>query len=393
MFRNQNPFSVSRSMYFADGIREIIGEKLKEQGCKKVYVVCDKGIENAGILKKVVDIINAAGIEAVTYNGVIADPPTHIVNEAAEIGKEAGVDGIVALGGGSPIDTAKAVRVLLSSEGPLKVERYIFENAQQARPEMPLIIVPTTAGTGSEATEGAMISYIDENGEHWKKILECASNRERDMSVIDPELTVGTPREISMGCAFDVLTHAMESSMSILTSPLIQANSMTAIRLFFKSCKNIYDDINDLQARNDMSLACTLAGISINRGYVNCGHAFGHALGSVFGVHHGIACGVFAPAVVEFYAEAIPNAVSSIAEIFGIVPEKGEEITSLSERFAQSLHSFSADVGVDLKQIVKTKEECFKIIPQVMADYSWRLGLKELDEQKCKWIIERVYQY
>lgn len=393
MFNEQNPFMVSRLMFFGPGMSKITGDKLKSLGCKKVYVVFDKGIEKLGIPKRIVENINAAGVETVEYSGVVADPPSHIVDEAAEIGKRAGVDGVVALGGGSPIDTAKAVRVLLSNDGPLKVERYIFDNSPQVQPEMPLVIIPTTAGTGSEATEGAMISHIDEQGEHWKKILECTSNKTKDMSIIDPQLALGTPQSISMGCAFDTLTHAMESCMSKFTSPLIQANSKTAIRLFVNSCKKIYQNINDLDARTDMALACTLAGISINCGYVNCGHAFGHALGSVFGVHHGIACGVFAPAVLEFYAEAMPAEVTAIAEIFGIVPESGEEIKQLAERFARTLNAFAVEVGVDVKGIVATKEECYRIIPQVMADYSWHLGLRELDEEGGKWIIDRTYGY
>lgn len=393
MYINQGPFYASRFFFFGAGTRQIIGEKLKEMDCKKAYVLYDKGVEGAGIPTKVIEHITAAGIKTVTFNGIVADPPSHIVDEAAKIGKEAGVDCIIALGGGSTIDASKAVRVLLSNEGPMNVNRYIFDEAPQVTPVMPMIILPTTSGTGSEATEGAMISHIDEHGEHWKKILECKPNKDKDMAIIDPELMIGTPREISMGCAFDVLTHAMESSMSVLTSPLIQMISENAIRLFVKSCKKIYDDINDLEARTDMALACALAGMSINCGYVNCGHAFGHGLGSVFGVPHGLACGVFAPATIEFYAEVMPDQVTKIAELFGVIRKDGEAIVPFAHRFAKALHAFSAEVGVDLKNIIPEKEECYKIIPQVMADYSWRLGLRELDEGGAKWIIDRTYEY
>ena len=391
-FTNQNSFFNSTPMCFGVGMSKVTGDKLKERGCKKVVVIFDKGIESVGIPAKIIKFINDAGIETINYNGVLADPPSQIVDEAAEIAFAANVDGVVAIGGGSPIDAAKAVRVLLTNGGLLKVNRFMMDGEPQKSPTMPLIIIPTTAGTGSEATDGAMITHIDEEGKHWKKILECERSRQ-DISIIDPELAVGTPLGISMGCAFDVLSHAIESCMSTITSPVIQAISSQSIRLFVKSYKKIFDDLNDLNARSDMALACCLAGIAINQGYVNAGHAFGHALGSVFRTHHGLACGVFIPAVLEYYAEAMPDEILMIADIFGVKLDGNESQVDVAKKLGRKIADLSLEVGVDIRKVVPTKEECYKIIPAVLADYSWRLGRRPLDEEGCKWIIDRAYEY
>ena len=393
MYENQNPFYTARRFFFGAGIRKIVGEKLKESGVKRVLLIYDKGVESVGIPDKIIAPIKAAGIETVSYNGVLADPPSSVVNEAAKFGKDAKVDAIIGLGGGSSIDTSKATRVLLSSKGPLDVNRYIFDSAPQTKPVMPIMIIPTTAGTGSEATEGAMISHIDENGVHWKKLLECLSNPEIDSAVVDPELALGTPKHISMNCAFDVLAHASETTMTILTSPIMQAIAESAIRLFVQNCRKVYDDINDLDARIGMALSCNLTGFAMQRSYVNAGHAFGHALGSVFNVPHGLACGVFGPAVIEYYANAAPEQIARIGAIFGVVREPSENNEIYTARFARTLHKFASDVGVDLKNIVADREECYKIIPQVLEDYSWRLGLREMDEAGAKWVIDRTYAY
>jgi alcohol dehydrogenase class IV len=393
MYAGQNPFYTVRSFYFEPGIRSIIADKLEELGVKKPLLIYDKGVESVGIPQKIIDILAPRGFEITTFNGVEADPPSHVMNEAAAIGSKAGVDAVIAIGGGSSIDTAKATRVLLVNEGPLDVARFIFEDAPQITPNIPIVIIPTTAGTGSEGTEGSMITHIDENGEHWKKILECKSNPQIDFSIIDPELALGTPRFISIGCAFDVLAHATETSMTVLTSPMLQTLAKTAIGLFAKSVGRIYDDINDLNARTDMALACAITATVMNRSYVNANHAFGHALGSVYRVHHGVACGVFLPAVLEYYAEVASEQISSIGAIFGVIREQDENDVVYAERFARTLHRFATGLGVDLKTIVPEKEDCYKIIPQALADYSWHLGLRELDEEGAKWIIDRTYAY
>jgi alcohol dehydrogenase class IV len=393
LFEGQNPYYTVRSFYFAPGIRSIIADKLEERGVKKPFILFDKGVESVGIPQKIIDALKPRGFEITTFSEVEADPPTHVVNSAASVGKKAGVDAVIAVGGGSTIDTAKAVRVLLVNDGELDVARFIFEDAPQVIPNIPIVIIPTTAGTGSEGTEGSMLTHIDENGEHWKKILECKSNSAIDFSIIDPELALGTPRHISMGCAFDVLAHATETSMTVLTSPLLQGMAKTAIGLFHKSVGRIYDDIYDLKARTDMALACAITSTIMNRSYVNANHAFGHALGSVFRVHHGVACGVFLPAVLEYYAEVASEQISDIGAIFGTVRERDETNAVYAERFARVLHRFASGFGIDLKNIVPEKESCYSIIPQALADYSWRLGLRELDEAGAKWIIDRTYEY
>jgi len=393
MYENQNPLKMSRYIFFGPGIRSVIGKRLAELGCKKAYVVFDKGVEAVGIPAKVIESLKAAGVDAVTFNGITADPVSTVVDACVKTAVENRVDSFIAVGGGSAIDATKAARAIYVSNPKLTAEEFILQNAEQVKPEIPIVIVPTTAGTGSEATEGAMISVVDKAGEHWKKILECRPNKDIDFSAVDPELTLGTPVRVSMSCAFDVLAHAWEDCVSILANPLTLELAHGAIKYFVKSVNRVHDNINDLDARTDMALGCTMIGIAMNCAYCNAGHAFGHALGSVFNVPHGVACGVFIPAVMEWYADAAAPQLIEIAGIFGMTPEAGENDQAFIARFTKYLYQFSVKVGVDLKTIVPTAEECYKIIPQVLADYSWHIGPKEMTEADAKWIIDKAYSF
>lgn len=395
MYENQAPLQMARDIYFGNGMRFTLGDKLAALNCKRPYVVFDKGVAALGIGDKIAGILRDTGKfdEVVTYSDIAGEPTSDTVEGIVKAAVASQVDAFVAVGGGSAIDACKGAKAIYVSNPDLPVETWITTEVPQIRAEIPFVVIPTTAGTGSEATNGAMVSHVDEDGKHWKKILEVLPNKYIDFAIVDPELAVGTPVKVSMSCAFDVLAHAWEDYVSVKASPLTKELAMSAIKHFAHSVNRIYADINDLTAREEMALGCTEIGIAMCCAYCGTGHAMGHAIGAYFHLPHGLACGLFIPAVMKWHGDSNYQELVEIASVFNVVPVAGEEPQAFVDRFAKFMYQFGKSLGVDIKDHVATAEECYAIIPGALADYSWHLGAKELTEAEAKKIIDWAYSF
>ena len=188
---------------FGSGASKTVGGHLLKFGCGKVLVVFDKGVKAAGVVDKVLGYIEKSGIRTVLYDGVLSDTPDFTINEAAELALRENVDGVVAVGGGSSLDTGKGVDVLLSNPPP--INRYFAQPSKPPAGDLsnlkPLIVIPTTAGTGSEVTPGGACADTEHNT---KENFVCPVT----LGIIDPELTLGLPPEVTSITAFDALCHA-----------------------------------------------------------------------------------------------------------------------------------------------------------------------------------------
>ncbi|MDR3277936.1 MAG: iron-containing alcohol dehydrogenase, partial [Oscillospiraceae bacterium] len=193
---------------FGRGVHTRTGEELKRMGVTRALVVFDKGVKAAGIIDKILASIRASGIETVLYDGVQPDPPDWSCEEAAALGVREGVNGVVAVGGGSSLDTGKAAKVLLTNPPPISRYYLAHEDVQPDESKMyPIIVIPTTAGTGSEATPGGVITDTKTNV---KQNVPCMSN----LGIVDPDLTVGLPPLVTATTAVDALCHAAEAFTS-----------------------------------------------------------------------------------------------------------------------------------------------------------------------------------
>lgn len=175
---------------------------VRDMGCKKVLLVCDKGVMAAGIVDRIVENLNNAGVEAVIYDEVVPDPPDHSIDKAAEIARAEKIDGIVGLGGGSVMDTAKAINILINNPPPINL--YLGANVP-FKPGVPVICIPTTAGTGSEQSGGSVITDTKKN------IKSPASTGTPSLAIVDPELTVGVPRSLTLSSGMDAFAHCIET--------------------------------------------------------------------------------------------------------------------------------------------------------------------------------------
>ena len=304
-------FSAPNPILFGIGVSGLVGEKLNGFGCSKVLVVYDAGIKAAGLADRIGALIEGAGIETVHYSGVLADPPDWSVEEAGALGLGENVDGVVGLGGGSALDTAKGATLLQTNPPP--ISQYYGREGVVTKPGKPLIVIPTTAGTGSESTPGGVITDT-KNG---IKTNIAGAGCKVTLGIVDPELTLGLPPAITASTGMDALCHAAESYTSALANMFCDLTGREAIGLAGKYLVRAFENGADLEAREGMMKAATLGGISMSGPLCHLGHDIGKAMGGRFHVPHGNACASCLPQVLETVAPAVPGRVRYIAEAFG----------------------------------------------------------------------------
>jgi alcohol dehydrogenase len=300
-----------RVLYKA-GLVDELGEEVVRLGTRAV-IVADEGVAQAGLLDRVCAGL-AGGVEIV---GVFSDVPANssvaVVERGAADARERGADLIVAVGGGSPIDTAKAMRILLSAGGSL----YDYQGYNVIeRPLVPMVAIPTTAGTGSEVTAWAVIR--DEAAQ--VKMHLSSSFLAPDLAILDPEMTRTLPPRLTAATGMDALTHAIEAFVGTNANPISDSLALQAIDMISNNLRGATYSGDDLDARSQMLIASCMAGMAFSSGGGSLGiiHAMAHAVGGAFEVHHGTANAILAPHGMRFNSMAAPNRFARIARAMGV---------------------------------------------------------------------------
>ena len=341
-------FQTTPSIVSEPGATARIGAILAGRGCRRAALVTDEAVLGLGLADAALAGLREAGVEPWVFSGVTADPPEATVLEAARGAREAGVDGVVAVGGGSPLDTAKLVAVLAGgSEQPIEA-MYGVGRVEGGR--LPLVLAPTTAGTGSEVTPIAIVT----TGEAEKKGV-VSPVLLPDWAVLDAELTVGLPAPVTAATGIDAMVHAIEAYTSRLRkNPLSDCLAREALRLLGANLHAACRTPGDRAARGAMLLGSTLAGMAFANAPVAAVHALAYPLGGRFHVPHGLSNALVLPHVLAFnrpeaealYAELAPLAFPDLA---GVPP--GARAEGLVERAralapALGLPARLAEVGV-----------------------------------------------
>jgi alcohol dehydrogenase len=309
------------------------GATLAQKGYKKAFVVFDKGLKENGIVPAIIENIKSAGIETVEYDNVLPDPPDSTVEAGAELARKAACDVIVGIGGGSSIDTAKGINVLMNNPPPI---RQYFGYQPGLKPGVPLVFIPTTSGTGSEVTNMCVISVPSES--YKKSVLSpvCVSS----LAILDPDLTLGLPPGLTAATGLDALAHATESLTGSQQNPLSDGLARDAIRTIYKWLPVAVADGKNLEARERLQVASLMAGMAFTNALVHLGHCIGHNVGAQFHVPHGIACAVCLPEVIEWTAETQSKKVRMICEALDVqVPDNAspQEIGRLAKNAIRAL--------------------------------------------------------
>ncbi len=330
---------------FGPGIRSEIGFEMNALGGKKVVIITDKGIVNAGVAGMVVKEIEKSELELVgIFDSIIQDARIDIINQGAAFYREKGADCMVVVGGGSVMDSAKGINILIG-EGtddfqPLADRAALWDDA---KPLPPHIVFPTTAGTASEVTHA--IVALDVNA---RVKLQITHPYNANIAMLDPELTVKLPPKITAFTGMDALTHAIEGVTSTSVSPIGDALGLHAIRLIFKYLPIAVNEPENITARGHMLIASTLAGMCFGNTMTGAVHATAHALGAHYGIPHGLANGIMLPVVMEFNIEEAADRYMMVADAMGI-DVNGMEPIDAARAAVQGVKDLKEAIGLTEK--------------------------------------------
>ncbi|MGB9839387.1 iron-containing alcohol dehydrogenase [Thermovenabulum sp.] len=310
-------FFPSRLIFGTGKVKEV-GIYAKEYGKKALIVTGKSSAKNSGALDKITESLRREGISWEIYDRVVSNPTFEDIEEAAAFALDFSAQVIIGLGGGSAMDTAKGIALRIKNEEEL--EEY-FEGKKSTKEAAPLILIPTTSGTGSEGNNIAVMTNT-KNGV--KKGLRSPHIYSK-VSIIDPELTVTLPKRITAFTGMDAFFHALESFIGLRCQPFTEMYSLKAIELIVKNIEDAYKNGDDIEKRANMALASTLAGISIGISGVCALHAMEHPLSSFFGANHGEGLCPIAVPFLKYIKPHVTKKLASLAPIFNIDDFLSEE--------------------------------------------------------------------
>jgi alcohol dehydrogenase len=294
-------------LIFGPNTVERVGELARELGVGRALVVTDLGIVTAGHARRVEHSLQAAGLGVVIYDRVRENPTTRDVDQCVAVAKEAGIDVFVGLGGGSSMDTAKGCNLILTNGG--RIQDY-WGVGKARLPMLPLIAIPTTAGTGSECQSAALIAVEDS---HQKMACLDAKAAAR-IAILDPTLTLSQPPRVTACTGIDAIAHAVETAVTRKRNPLSLMYSHEAFKLTVTSFDRVMDEPHDLEARGRMLLGAAFAGTAIENSMLGAAHSAANPLTAHLNIIHGQAAGMMLPHVVRFNS-AEPAALRAYAEL------------------------------------------------------------------------------
>jgi len=381
---NNFDFILPTKIRYGRGIVQVLGEELKIVKAKKVMIITDKGLVHAGLVNKITALIKAEDLSYIIYDDIEANPKDYNVEMAAEEGRKQFIDTIVAFGGGSPIDAAKAVSVLIKQGG--KVRDY--QGKGKIKDDcVPLITIPTTAGTGSEVTFSSVITDTKEKFKFTIKSPAIAAK----VAIVDPELTLSVPPIITAATGIDALTHGIEGYTANCTEPIAEAVGLYAVEYIASSIKEAVNNGGNIEARDKMMMGSLLAGLSFSHADVASVHCMAEALGSMYDAPHGMCNAILLPFVMEYNLPSAEYKYARVARAMGIEEKedhaaavKGiEYIKKLSKEIGlpgiKSLHINKADFPILAEMSVKngsngsnprvvTKEDYIMLFNKVYDD-------------------------
>lgn len=343
------PFDYQPRTRIVFGVDQVerTGELAREIGAKKILLVTDPGLVSAGHAERVKKILSASGLIVTLFGKARENPTTRDVDECLAIAKSAQVDTIVGLGGGSSMDTAKGCNFLLTNGG--RMQDY-WGVGKAAKPMLPLIAIPTTAGTGSECQSFALIA-----DEHTHQKMACGDPKAAArIAILDPALTVSQPTRVAACTGIDAITHAVETAVTRKRNALSLIYSHEAFKLLVNSFPTVLQNPKDLEARGRMLLGAALAGTAIENSMLGAAHSAANPLTAHYGIVHGWAVGIMLPHVVRFNGQdaAACHAYAELAS--------APEIACVSDGHGQALDALIARIEslLNLAQIPRSLADC-----------------------------------
>lgn len=372
---------------FGVGARHAIGKTLTNMGTKKALIITDKFLHDSGLSNDVETSIKNAGITCIVFDGAEAENPIEVIDVVKNLILSEKIDAIVGFGGGSAMDLTKCARTMTVNEGP--IQNYYDVRIPRKTSPIPMILIPTTAGTSSEVSHGAVA--FDKSLQ--KKIGFTGPDLAATIACVDPELTVGLPAKITAVTGLDCLCHAAESmTCGVNDNPVSEIMGREAIKLVAKSLKKCVENGKDMEARSDMALACVYAGIAFESCPPHLAHSMGHTIGAMYHIPHGEACAVFLAPVLEAVAEAKPDRVKLIGESLGLTFAENARLEEVKTTTGDSIRALCKDLGLRSLNELIPENDIPAISQQVMHDLGIYVSPIKVDAEKVETIIRSEYQ-
>jgi alcohol dehydrogenase class IV len=382
-------YTVPISLDFGPGAIEGLAKALSRLGTSRPLFVCDKGIRECGLLDIATQALNSDAAEYSIFDGVASNPREENVLEALGVYQDEACNGIVAIGGGSVIDAAKGVGLLASNQRDLDTFDILDGGAAKiTNKPPPLVAVPTTAGTGSEVSRGALIITTREGVT--RKMIAASPLLVPQHAILDPSLTLSLPPRLTAGSGMDAICHAIEEYLSPRSHPVVESIALGALERLAQALPRVMKDPANLTGRGQMLMGAMMAGIGFEKG-LGVGHSMSHAIGALHDIHHGALNATLLPACFEFNRDEIPEeAATRLCDTIGI--ERQSQDTPLDSLIAWA-KALNEDFTIPqrLRDIGVPSEDREILIELAMADHCHRTNPRRCEKADMEELWERAW--
>lgn len=339
----QYQFHAQPMITYADGCSAMVGKMLKKYGVPEgaaVLLVHGNNVKASGLVDGIEQALRAEAYALIPFNRVESDAPVEIIREGTAFARDNKVSAVVAIGGGSCLDIAKAIAVMLSNDGDIL--NYVGMDAVPNCRKVIFAAIPTTCGTGSEVTDGGVVY----DTEHNVKLPFWDGFAAPDIALLDPLLLLKLPKKLIAQTALDAMAHSVEAFTSAAASPMADALALGAVEIIVNQLPAAYEKEDNKEELGMLLSASTMAGIAFNRNSVHFGHSIAHAVGALAHIHHGAACALALPLILREECRALPDKMKKLAAVFGI--QNCEELSGeeLGERLQKRMEDFTAAFGI-----------------------------------------------
>lgn len=330
--------AVPADLRIGGGALTSIGDSLASLGVRRPVIVTDRFLEGTGLAQRVADLLSSQKMTPALFSGTVPDPTTDSLGAGLAVIADHAADAVVGLGGGSPIDSAKALAVLAVRGGTL---RELKAPVSYDGPALPIVAIPTTAGTGSEATRFTIVTDSETN----EKMLVGGPSYLPRVAIVDHELTASMPARLTADTGLDALTHAVESYVSRKACGFTDALALAATGIIGRNLRRAYHDGSDTEARSAMMEAATLAGIAFSNASVALVHGMSRPLGVRFKVSHGMSNAMLFPAVTQFSLGAAQSRYATLARALGVADDHTRDAVA-ADALVSELYDLAAELTV-----------------------------------------------
>ena len=374
-------FILPTGINFGPGVVNRLAGELDDIGAGRVLIVTDRGIVGAGLLDRITRLVEGR-YEYAVYDGVEANPKDRNAEEAAALARDTDADCVVALGGGSTMDAAKAVCVLALQGG--RVVDYKGKGKIKDRC-LPLVTIPTTSGTGSEVTFSSVITDTRENYKFTIKSPAIAAR----VALVDPELTVTVPPGVTASTGIDALTHAIEGYSVNVTEPIAEALGLYAAELIAANIKEAVHNGKNIEARSGMMLGSLLAGLCFSHSDVGSVHCMAEALGGMYDAPHGLCNAILLPYVMEYNLPEAEYKYARIARAMGVEHKDDRQAAALG---IEMIRKLSAEIGLPGFDSLNVKEKDLETLARMSAqNISTESNPRKIDEKGYLGLFKKAH--